>query len=283
MNEVVQAMRQLATLGASGLEKLCLPLPQRQCGVIHRFGPGICIREVTIPADTFAIGHVQKFDHMNVMLSGRVTMVNDDGSTQEVCAPFMSVGKPGRKIGYVHEDMTWLNVYATDLRDAEAVEAHFVEKSQAWQDDAEQRRLVDALSREVDRLDFQEMLIDVGFDESEAIRQSENPNDQIPFPYGGIKVMKAESAIHGVGMFATDNISAGEVIAPARIDGCRTPAGRYVNHSKSPNAEMRISGCDIILVAIKDIRGYSGGRLGEEITTDYRTSIKTIRDALCLQ
>ena len=45
------------------------------------------------------------------MLAGRVTMLNDDGSTTEYKAPMIFVGKPGRKIGFVHEDMTWLNVY----------------------------------------------------------------------------------------------------------------------------------------------------------------------------
>ena len=62
------------------LEKEFLKQEQVDCPVVHRFGPNIYIREVTIPAGTLSIGHYQKTEHLNIMLAGRVTMVNDDGS-----------------------------------------------------------------------------------------------------------------------------------------------------------------------------------------------------------
>jgi len=62
--------------------------------------------------------------------------------------------------------------------------------------------------------------------------------DQIPFPEGSaLKVALHPSPIHGTGVFASFPINAFEVIGPARLNGKRTPLGRYTNHSSNPNAE----------------------------------------------
>jgi SET domain-containing protein len=93
--------------------------------------------------------------------------------------------------------------------------------------------------------------------------------------------MIANSKIDGKGVFATGNIEEGEVIAPARINGKRTPIGRYTNHSKNINAIMLLrDNGNIDLVAKKAINGCQGGNLGEEITIDYRQalSLATRRD-----
>ena len=69
-------------------------------------------------------------------------------------------------------------------------------------------------------------------------------------------------------------LKSGEIIAPARLDGKRTPAGRYTNHSKNPNSIMILrDNNDIDLVAKKVIKGCQGGNLGEEITIDYRQAL----------
>ena len=86
-------------IGIEGLEKTFLEEPQVACPVIHRFGPGVYIREVSIPQGTIAIGHKQKHEHLNVFLKGRVSMFNEDGSISQLKAPMIFVGKPGRKIG----------------------------------------------------------------------------------------------------------------------------------------------------------------------------------------
>ena len=80
------------------LEKEMLKLPQSDCPVIHRFSPGLYIREVTLPAGTFAIGHYQKTEHLNIMLTGSVTNIRDDGSTDLLKAPLMYTAKPGRLV-----------------------------------------------------------------------------------------------------------------------------------------------------------------------------------------
>jgi hypothetical protein len=86
--------------------------------------------------------------------------------------------------------------------------------------------------------------------------------------------MVAPSNIDGQGLIVTGNIVAGEIIAPARLNGLRTPAGRFTNHSKNPNAMMiLLDNGDINLVATIAIDGCQGGNLGKEVTIDYRQAL----------
>jgi hypothetical protein len=256
------------------LEKAFLQEKQADCPVVHRFGPNIYIREVSIPAGTFSIGHYQKTEHLNIMLAGRVLMVNEDGSKTELVAPQVFVSKPGRKIGYILEDITWQNVYSTNETDIEKLEAMFLEKSITWQESQKSNALLLTLDHSQDIADYYLAIAEYGFDHETVRKQTENLEDQIEMPFGNYKMMVANSRIDGKGVFATGNIVEGEVIAPARINGKRTPAGRFTNHAKNSNAIMVLrDNNDIDLVAKKAINGCQGGNLGEEITIDYRQAI----------
>jgi enamine deaminase RidA (YjgF/YER057c/UK114 family) len=152
--EIAAALIRPAGEREDRLEALMLEQPQAHCPVAHYFGPGVCVREVSMVAGTMAIGHHQKFEHLNILLKGAVEMLEDDGSTKILRAPLIFVGKPGRKIGLVVEDMVWLNVYATDERDVQAIEERFVDKSPQWQEHDAKRRAA-LLARAADQGDAQ--------------------------------------------------------------------------------------------------------------------------------
>jgi hypothetical protein len=256
------------------LEAAFLKQPQVDCPVVHRFGPGIYIREVSIPAGTLSIGHYQTETHLNIMLKGRVIMVGEDGSKTELVAPQTFVTGPGRKIGYILEDMVWQNVYATDETDVEKLETTLLNKSQTWQEHQKNQQLLLSFDHSEDVADYYAAIAEYGFDHETVQAQVQNLDDQIDLPHGGYKMMVAPSKIEGKGVFATGTIDAGEIIAPARIAGKRTPAGRYTNHSKNPNAKMiLLDNGDVNLVAAMPIVGCKGGNLGEEITIDYRQAL----------
>jgi len=257
------------------VESHLLDLPQVECPVVHHFGPGIYIREVTLPAGTLAIGHAQRFEHLNIMLTGAVAMVGDDGQTKVLRAPMIFVGKPGRKLGYVLETCIWQNVYATDERDIDKLETMFLDKSATWQAHAEAAKQLETYHRREDREDFELVVRLAGFTPASVRAQSENPHDQIPMPSGfAPKFTVRGSAIEGKGVFLSAPVDDNEVIAPARIDGMRTPAGRYTNHAKTPNAKfVKDEGGDIWLVATRRIAGCVGGSQGEEVTVDYRQAL----------
>ena len=282
--EIVESIRSRDLARA---EVAMLSVPQSECSVIHHFGPGLYVREVHMPAGILAIGHCQKFEHLNVFLKGRVMLLKDDGTTEELVAPMMFVGKPGRKAGYVLEDVVWQNIYATTETDIEKLEALFLDKSESFQADQATRAKARAAAYEDDRADYLAVLDETGISHETARAQSENESDQCAFPFGAWRVKTGASPIDGTGLFATAPISAGEMIAPARVNGMRTPAGRFTNHSKTPNAKMVLHACgDVDLFALRDIAGCRGGQDGEEITIDYRQALSLSgiepKEATCL-
>lgn len=278
MDELVtttaDAMRELVCQNIEHAELTLLAHEQAPCPVLHHFGPGVYIREVHLSAGLFAIGHRQTQEHVNIMLKGRVLMLQDDGSTIELVAPMMFTGKPGRKIGYILEDVVWQNIYATQERDIPTLENMFLDKSLGWQE-AETLRLQERrLHRGADREDFRVVLAESGFSADTVQAQSENTADQCPMPQGSWKVKLGESPIQGNGVFLTAGACAGEVLGPARLSGFRTPLGRYTNHSVTPNARMELlPNGDIQLVALREIKGCAGGTDGDEVTICYRQAL----------
>lgn len=248
-----------------------LQLPQAVCSISHFFGPGIYIREARVSAGIFAIGQIHKTSCVNVFIKGRVTVINDDKTTKELVAPMTFVSPPGRNIGYIHEDMIWQNIYATDETDIEKLEAMFLDTNdELLLSNKNKKTLID---RTDDIKDYKLLLEERCITEEQARLIIENHDDIIALPFGSYKFTFSDSSIQGRGLFATSDIEEGEIIAPARIGLCRTPVGRYTNHSKTPNAFARINlagGVD--LVALRKISGMLGGFDGEEITVNYRQS-----------
>ena len=116
------------------------------------------------------------------------------------------------------------------------------------------------------------MLEDTGFSQEQVQAQSYNDSDRIDIEL--IDVELALSPINQTGLFTKRAFLAGEVVMPSRINGKRTQAGRYTNHSKNPNAAMAHDGDAIYLRVIRDVPA------GEELTVDYRQSVSVAR-SLC--
>lgn len=116
--------------------------------------------------------------------------------------------------------------------------------------------------------DYQSFLNEYGLTEEYVRALSENDRDLITnIELDGIYLER--SPIDGLGLFSKYNTKAGFFICPARINGLRTLAGRYTNHSSSPNAIFTaMENDDLGLLAIKPIAA------GEEITIDYRQAME---------
>lgn len=275
MSEIVELSENKPSVSIGAMEREMLKFPQADCPVSHYFGDGIYIREVVLQAGIIAIGHEQKFDQMNVMISGKVAMLNDDGTVKVLEAPLTFVGKAGRKIGYVIETCIWQNIYATNERNIDKLEEFYLNKSEGWKLSYDQIKTLDSKKIEEDRNDFYVAISDLGVDIETVSEQSQFSGDQInmPAPYDSILSVR-NSDIHGMGLFLSFPMVAESVIAPARILGKRTPAGRYVNHSKSPNCYYKHDeNGDIFLIAKYNIDGCKGGSSGTELTVDYRQAV----------
>lgn len=283
--EVSAAIDAIAKTPTSYLIKEMLKNDQIELPVIHRFGPGVYIRECFIPAGTVIVGHEHKHEHMNVMIKGRLILVGSGGVTSECKGPFCFVAPPGRKTAIILEDVVWQNIYATEETDIGTLEAMLFEDCQEAIEDKQERFERFKKERQEDIEDYLIAIKEFGFDADTVWKISQHAGDLITLRYPSQKIRLDDSPIHGKGLFATATIEPGEIIYPARVSDKRTIAGRYTNHSKCPNAIMvLLSNGDLNLVATKKIIGCTGGRVGEEVTLDYRQAmgLQWERRTLCL-
>lgn len=275
--KIDKAIPTFENLDVEVLEKEMLKQEQVECPVIHRFGPGTYMREVHLPAGAMVIGHHQNFEHTNICIKGRLSLLNDDGSTTEYTAPTIMIGKPSRKIAMVHEDTIWINVYPNTegLQDIDKLEEKWLTKSDTFKLSNEGRNALLLGSKDSDREDFKQAIYELGFSADEVRKMSECETDMINLPDGAFSFKTADSFIEGKGVFATADFSTYDMIGPVRIDGKRTVLGRYTNHSKNPNARFVIGDDkNIYLIAKSKIIGCRGGFNGDEITIDYREAMK---------
>jgi SET domain len=275
---LVKPIQYKGELNPDVLEPVFSSMEQVECPVVHHFGPGIYVREVTIPTGAVAMGHKQRFDHLNIVLKGSVAVIDDFGGVKVISAPTIFVGKAGRKVGYCIEECVWQNVYANpdDERDIETLEARYLDKSEFSKEFDRITVEEEAALHDDDREDFALMLEELGVSAEQVREESQRSDDLVPVPDEfASRLSIRPSPIEGRGLFLSFGAKEGEVIAPAQIDARRTIAGKYVNHAKNPNCRYERHGNGVIyLVAARDIHGCIGGSPGEELTADYRQAAR---------
>jgi hypothetical protein len=116
--------KQLGTLYSAAIAQ-----PQVKCEEKHHFGPNIYIKEVTMPAGALIIGKPHRMEHLCNMVSGRMFILQDDGSKKELVAPMTFMAKPGRKVAYIVETVVFQNIYSTSETDIEKLENMCVDNS----------------------------------------------------------------------------------------------------------------------------------------------------------
>lgn len=130
--DIVESKKLTSVLGdkINALLGSAKEFPVIQCEEKHHFGPGLYIKEVTMPTGAVVVGKPHKVEHMCIMLSGKMILVNEAGERKELVAPMTFVAQPGRKVAYILETVVFQNVYATDETDVEKLENMFVDNSQ---------------------------------------------------------------------------------------------------------------------------------------------------------
>jgi len=239
------------------MEEVLLEMPQVDIPVENLFVNGMYARKIMIPRDTILTGRVHLADYVDIMLSGDITVATPDG-VKRFTGFNIFEGKQGRKrAGYAHEDTHWVTVHRTEIKDPdEYVNAMTVFNMTAYK------------KIEKDRAGYESFISGMGMSEDEVQVQVQNTEDFESF--NSENYYLSPSPIHGIGFFAGQRFEIGSEILIARIDDKRTEAGRFVNHSESPNAEMRYVGANIYLFALKEINK------GEEITTSYKATVEKL-------
>jgi hypothetical protein len=99
------------------LQEALLKEEQTELPLIHDYAPGLYMRRIFMPKDTFVIGRTHKTEHFNIVMSG-VAKVMIDGEMKLFDArnyPFVfKSGENIKKVLHILEDMIWATQHPTE-------------------------------------------------------------------------------------------------------------------------------------------------------------------------
>jgi hypothetical protein len=245
------------------LQNQLLKMPQANIVTEHIFTPSKYERKITIPAWTVLTGAEHKTPYRVRLEKGTIAVNTDDG-VKVLTAPCEFDASAGmQRAGRVFEDeVVWVDIYDNpdDCTDLAVLEDRLYVVPDCGLADS--------------RTDVQKAQIDYGAflhqigmtqDEMDAIVHIESDLMEMP---EGVAVELRDSPIHGKGLFATRDFEAGEIVCPGRLNGKRTPGGRFINHSVYCNVQPEKVGDDIYAVAMRKIYA------NDELLVDYRASMR---------
>lgn len=94
----------------------------------HTFADGYYLREINTPAGQFIITKIHKEEHPFFLMKGECSILTEDGP-QRIKAPYYSITKAGTKrVIYIHSDVTWVTVHATNLKNVNEIEEKVIAK-----------------------------------------------------------------------------------------------------------------------------------------------------------
>ena len=252
-----------AAAKVKALEKELFNLPQADIVTEHRFLPEVYERAITIPAWTILTGAEHKTAYQVRLEKGTIA-VNTDGGVKILTAPCTFDASAGmQRAGRVFDkEVVWVDVYAnpdncTDLAILEDRLYVVPECGLADSRNEEQKA----------KIDYQLFLHQLGMADSDVAKIAQIESDLIDMP-NGYSVEIKPSKIQGRGLFATKSFDVGETVCPGRLDGKRTPGGRFINHAQNNNVKPEMVNDDIFAVATRKISA------GDELLVDYRASMR---------
>lgn len=90
--------------------------PMADCPVIHRFTPGLYIREIFMPAGSLITSKIHNKEHPYVVSDGLVGVWTENEGMVMIEAPFTGITKPGtRRVLYIIESTTWVTFHVTNI------------------------------------------------------------------------------------------------------------------------------------------------------------------------
>src|SRR6266576_3496515 len=100
------------------MEAICAKLPQVDMPLVHRFTPGLYIREIRMPAGALVISKRHKTEHPFVISMGKVDVWTAGKGVERITAPFTGITKPGtRRVIAIIEDTIWTTFHPTTETD----------------------------------------------------------------------------------------------------------------------------------------------------------------------
>ena len=245
-------------------EDALMSMPQVDMQTANLIHGGMYARTIFIPAGTAVTGTLTKLDNVCVVC-GDITVSTDNGMQRLIGFHVLPASKGYKRVGYAHGDTYWTTIIHTDATTVEDAEDAMTDEASILQT---RRKGIEFDWCSKARIDYGNFVREFGLSLAFIDAKMRQTDDLIETDACHRNMAMHPSSIHGIGVFATNGIESGQVIAPARRDGKRCIAGRFTNHSHEPNAEFVQTGIEdhVDMIAIRKIE------IGEEITVDYRVS-----------
>lgn len=106
-----------------------IPLPQLEIDMIHCFGGGMYARSGHLKKGTVLIGKIHLKEHINIMSSGDITVVTEEGDKRLTGFNILSCKAGTRRLGVVHDDTVWTTIIQTEETDIKKIEEMFFAKN----------------------------------------------------------------------------------------------------------------------------------------------------------
>ena len=104
------------------LEGAMAKLPQVELPVVHRFTPGMYIREISIPAGTMLTSMTHLTEHPFVISKGIIRVTSDNEGELTYEAPYTGITQPGTRRALLAEtDVIWTTFHATEETDVDKI------------------------------------------------------------------------------------------------------------------------------------------------------------------
>ena len=120
----------------------------------HVFADGVYTRQMHVTAGTLVIGKRHKLSTTNILLSGTMLVMSDQGlPPQTLVAPCVFVSPPmDKKIGLAITDVIWANSFATPHTDVDQIMADVTVND----DDYDVQKIKGALTCQLDGLQLEQ-------------------------------------------------------------------------------------------------------------------------------
>jgi len=271
MNQIIENLSSnalSANIQKAQIENLqdeLLKMPQSEIVTEHIFSDGLYERVITIPPWTVLTGAAHKTDYKIRLEKGTIA-VNVGAEVKILSAPFDFEAKAGeQRVGRVFdEEVIWRDIYNNpdNCQNLEILENRLYVIPECG---LGENRV--ALQIKNAQNDYSLFLSQIGINQEEMDKIVTIESDLMEMPEGN-PVELRKSKIHGLGLFALKDFEVGEIICPGRLNGKRTSAGRFINHSFESNILPQLVGNDIYAVATRKIHA------NEELLVDYRASMR---------
>jgi hypothetical protein len=120
MDDIAPAIDFNSTLDE--MELAMASMEAADCPVVHRFTPGLYVREITMPAGSIVASMVHKTEHPFVISKGSVQVVSETEGAVTYSAPYCGITKPGtRRVLHVLTETVWTTFHPTTETDIEKI------------------------------------------------------------------------------------------------------------------------------------------------------------------